>query len=186
METIIQSCPLSDMVCQRGGNCKLQTLILDNLLSVPTGMFTLFGQQKWFTLILWSMNMCFVTVYNEKDCALYCHHDIILPAFPLSTAWINYDIETKSPGKLTPHHAGLWYTALHSPHNSAWHAFNICKDWFVMEHFASLLIISTMHALSATNTASVFNFLLIALADHCAAFWMSRWQIFCLYHCLWT
>ena len=53
------------------------------------------------------MNMCFVTVYNEKDSALYCHHDIILPAFPLSTAWINYDIETKSPGKLTPHHAGL-------------------------------------------------------------------------------
>ena len=53
------------------------------------------------------MTKCFVTVYNEKDSALYCHHDIILPAFPLSTAWINYDIETKSPGKLTLHHARL-------------------------------------------------------------------------------
>ena len=53
------------------------------------------------------VTVCFVAVYNEKDSALYCHHDIILPAFPLSTAWINYDIETKSPGKLTLHHASL-------------------------------------------------------------------------------
>lgn len=41
-----------------------------------------------------------ILVYNEADSVLYCHHDIILPAFPLSTAWLNYDIETKQPGNL--------------------------------------------------------------------------------------
>jgi len=40
-----------------------------------------------------------VYVYNEEDSSLYCHHDIILPAFPLATEWVNYDVETKQPGE---------------------------------------------------------------------------------------
>ncbi|XP_067945612.1 periodic tryptophan protein 1 homolog [Watersipora subatra] len=41
-----------------------------------------------------------VYVYNQEASNLYCHHDIILPAFPLATCWVNYDVETKSPGNL--------------------------------------------------------------------------------------
>lgn len=48
---------------------------------------------------VYSLILCYmISVYNQKRSTLYCHHDIILPAFPLATCWINYDIETKSPG----------------------------------------------------------------------------------------
>lgn len=30
-------------------------------------------------------------VYNESDSALFCHHDILLPSFPLALEWIDYD-----------------------------------------------------------------------------------------------
>jgi len=38
--------------------------------------------------------------YNEKSDNLYCHHDILLPSFPLALAWLNYDPSENVPGNL--------------------------------------------------------------------------------------
>nr|XP_023012005.1 periodic tryptophan protein 1 homolog [Leptinotarsa decemlineata] len=32
-----------------------------------------------------------VYVYNEDECSLYVHHDIVLPSFPLCLEWLNYE-----------------------------------------------------------------------------------------------
>lgn len=41
-----------------------------------------------------------VYVYNDSEGSLYCHHDMILPAFPLALEWINYDPGENGPGNL--------------------------------------------------------------------------------------
>ncbi|KAL5011104.1 hypothetical protein ScPMuIL_013409 [Solemya velum] len=43
---------------------------------------------------------CFleIYVYNEDQASLYCHHDIILPSFPLAVEWLNYDVGEDQPG----------------------------------------------------------------------------------------
>lgn len=38
--------------------------------------------------------------YNEKTDNMYCHHDILLPSFPLAITWINYDPGENAPGNL--------------------------------------------------------------------------------------
>ncbi|XP_012222088.1 periodic tryptophan protein 1 homolog [Linepithema humile] len=41
-----------------------------------------------------------VFVYNEKEGSFYCHHDILLPSFPLCIEWLNYDVADIKPGNL--------------------------------------------------------------------------------------
>lgn len=41
-----------------------------------------------------------VFVYNEREDSFYCHHDIILPSFPLCIEWLNYDSADPKPGNL--------------------------------------------------------------------------------------
>lgn len=49
-----------------------------------------------------------VYVHNEAEDSFYCHHDILLPSFPLCIEWLNYDpIESKPSnlcaiGNMTP------------------------------------------------------------------------------------
>lgn len=41
-----------------------------------------------------------VFLYNEKEGNMFCHHDYILPTFPLCCEWLNFDPGEENPGNL--------------------------------------------------------------------------------------
>jgi hypothetical protein len=41
-----------------------------------------------------------VYVYNDDEDALYVHHDILLPSFPMTLEWLNYDPGESQRGNL--------------------------------------------------------------------------------------
>ena len=44
--------------------------------------------------------LCQVYVYNDVEDALYVHHDILLPSFPLALEWLSFDPESDKGGSL--------------------------------------------------------------------------------------
>ena len=41
-----------------------------------------------------------ISVYNDDEDALYVHHDILLPSFPMTLEWLNYDPGEARKGNL--------------------------------------------------------------------------------------
>ena len=41
-----------------------------------------------------------VWIYNANDKSFYCHHDLMLPSFPLALEWLDFDPGEKEPGNL--------------------------------------------------------------------------------------
>lgn len=69
-------------------------------------VFGLFKNIKY--PILWSqiiLHRCanllqlIIAVHNEREGSFYCHHDILLPSFPLCIEWLNYDSADIKPGE---------------------------------------------------------------------------------------
>ncbi|XP_012288253.1 periodic tryptophan protein 1 homolog [Orussus abietinus] len=41
-----------------------------------------------------------IFVYNESEGSFYCHHDLLLPSFPLCIEWLNFEPGDTKPGNL--------------------------------------------------------------------------------------
>ena len=41
--------------------------------------------------VLFPLHLCRTLVFNEKDNHLYCHHEVLINAYPLALEWLNYD-----------------------------------------------------------------------------------------------
>ena len=51
-------------------------------------------------ILILSPVLCQVYVYNDVEDALYVHHDILLPSFPLALEWLSFDPESDKGGSL--------------------------------------------------------------------------------------
>ncbi|KAK0176489.1 hypothetical protein PV328_000620 [Microctonus aethiopoides] len=66
----------------------------DDDIIKPDDNLVLFGRVEGDASILE------VYVYNEREDSFYCHHDILLPSFPLCIEWLNFDPSDSKPGNL--------------------------------------------------------------------------------------